>query len=141
MSFQIIEILDSQPEGILAKVSHQNSQVTAVIANRGTDDMTAGRSVEAEIGYEKILGWKVVSDFDDTKSGIWQERDGIHLLGRIHSLLDFGDGKTIADVYMQNGSELFQVDLEAIDDAALESDSGLEIIVSKLYIYPNDHRL
>ncbi len=138
MPFQIIEILDSQPQSVLARVSHQGNQVTALVANRGGEDVVAGKSVEAEIGYDKILSWEVIPDFDDTKSGIWQDQDGIHLLGRIHSLLDFGDGKTIVDVYVQNGSELFQVDLEAIEDAALESGSGLEITVSKLFIYPND---
>ncbi len=136
MSFQMIEILDAQPPGILAKVSHQNHQVTARIANREAGDMTVGRTFEAGIGYDEILAWNVLADFDDTKSGIWQEPDGIHLCGRIHSLLDFGDGKTIADVFMQNGSDVFQVDLEAIEDAALESDSGLEIMVGRLYLYP-----
>ncbi len=138
MSFQIIEILNSQPQGILAKVSHQNNEVTAMIANQGKDDSLVGRSLEAEIGYDEILSWRVIPDFDPTKSGIWQEQDGIHLRGQIHSLLDFGDGKTIVDVFMQNGAEVFQVDVEAIDDAALESDSGLEIIVGKLYIYPRE---
>ncbi len=138
MSFQIIEILDSQPQGILARVSHEGNQVIAMIPNPGMGDMAVGQSLEAEIGYDKVLGWKVISDFDHTTSGIWQEPDGIHLRGRIHSLLDFGDGKTIVDVFMQNGGEVFQVDLEAIDDAALESDSGLEITVGKLYIYPRE---
>ncbi len=138
MSFQIIEILDALPQGVLAKVSHQGHQVTALVVNQGGEEMIVGKSVEAEIGYDKILSWKVIPDFDDAKSGIWQEQEGIHLLGRIHSLLDFEDGKTIVDIYMQNGSELFQVDLEAIEDDALETDSGLEITVGELYIYPNN---
>ncbi len=140
MSFQIIEILDSQPQGISAKISHEGHELIAMIPNPGMGDLIAGQSLEAEIGYDEIRDWKVTSDFDPAKSGIWQEQNGIHLRGRIHSLLDFGDGKTIVDVFMQNGGEVFRVDLEAIEDAALESDSGLEITVGKLYIYPREIR-
>jgi hypothetical protein len=135
MSFQIIEILESQSQGVLAKVSHQHNQVTAVIANQGAEDITVGKSVEAELGYDKILSWKVTDDFDDTQSGIWQEQDGIHLLGRVHNVLDYGDGKTIIDVYMSNGSELFTVDSETLNDIP-EANDGLEITVGNLYIYP-----
>lgn len=138
MSFRIVEIIEARLESVVAKVSHQNNQITAVVANRQTDDLRAGRSMEAEIGYDKVLGWKVMPRFDPSRSGIWQAEDGIHLLGMIHSLLDFGDGKTIVDVYIQNGSEVFQVDLDAVGDVALESDSGLEITVGKLYIYPRE---
>ncbi len=137
MSFQMIEILGSQPQGILARVSHRDNQVTALIANRGTDDMTVGRTFEAEIGYDKILEWKVISDFDDIQSGIWQEQDGIHLRGRVHNVLDYGDGKIIMDVYIQNGSDLFAVDLETVDDVP-EANDGLEITVGKLYLYPGE---
>ncbi len=137
MSFQIIEILESQPQGVLAKVGHQSNQVIAVIANRGAENITVGESLEAEIGYDKILSWKMTGDFDDTRSGIWQAQDGIHLLGRVQSVLDYGDGKTIIDVYMQNGSELFTVDSETVDDVP-EANDGLEITVGNLYIYPEE---
>ena len=79
--------------------------------------------------------WKVVDDFEDARSGIWQEQDGIHLLGRVHNVLDYGDGKTIIDVYMQNGSELFTVDSETVDDVP-EANDGLEITVGNLYFTP-----
>ncbi len=137
MPFQIVEILDSQPEGIAAKVSHQGNQVIAIVADRGLGDIAVGKLIEAEISYDKILSWKVIPDFDDTESGIWQEQDGIHLRGRVHNVLDFGDGKIIMDVYIQNGSDLFAVDLETVDDVP-EANDGLEITVGKLYLYPGE---
>jgi hypothetical protein len=78
-----------------------------------------------------------VGDFEDVRSGIWQEQDGIHLLGRVHNVLDYGDGKVIVEVYMQNGSELFAVDSETIADIP-EANDGLEITVGKLYLYPRE---
>jgi len=138
MSFQIIEILNPQPEKILAIVSHQNNRITVLVSNKKVEDLVIGKSFQAEIGYDEILDWKVIPDFEDAKSGIWQEKDVIHLLGRIHSILDYGDGKTIIDVYMQNGPEYFTVNSEVIDSDSLESNAGLQITVSNLYIYPND---
>ena len=79
-----------------------------------------------------------MSEFEDASSGVWQANDGIHLLGRIHSILEYGDGKTIVDVYIQNGPELFTVSSEMIDIATLEPSGGLEITVGSLYLYPND---
>lgn len=137
MSFQMIAILDSRPEGILAKVSHQDHPVAAVVASKRTDDLVAGKSIEAEIGYDEILASQVIPDFDDMKSGIWQEQDGIHLLGRVHNVLDYGDGKVIVEVYLQNGSELFAVDSETSADVP-EANDGLEITVGKLYLYPQE---
>ena len=90
------------------------------------------------IGYDEIRNWKVVGDFEDASSGVWQEQDGIHLLGRVHNVLDYGDGKIIIDVYVQNGSDLFTVGSETVDDA-LEANDGLEITVRNLYIYPDSH--
>ncbi len=101
------------------------------------DDVHVGRSLEAEIGYDKIIGWNIVPDFDDARSGVWQEQDGIHLLGRVHNILDYGDGKIVIDVYIQNGSELFTVDPEPMDDVP-EANDGLEITVGRLYIYPTE---
>ncbi len=138
MLFQIVEILDSRSQGILARVSHQNNQVTALIANQQTGDMLAGRSLKAEIGYDEILSWKVIPDFDDAQSGIWQEQDDVHFLGRIHSLLDFGDGKTIVEVYFPNALQTFTLDSEMIENESLESNNGLEVVVGKLYLYPNE---
>lgn len=140
MSFQIVEIIDAKPDGIVATVSHQNHQIAAVILNPGEDHLAVGTSFQANISFDRILDWKTIDDFDDATSGIWQEQDGIHLLGRIHSVLDYGDGKTIIDVYMQNGPEFFRVDAETIGNDDLEPNSGLEIIVASLYIYPTDHR-
>src|SRR6266508_1289563 len=138
MSFQIIEILDSQPEYVLAKVSHQNNQVTVIIPNKKLEDIVVGQAFQAEMSYDQILDWKIITDFDDAESGIWQEKDGVHLLGRIHSILDFGDGVTVIEVYMQNGPELFAVSLEAINNETLEDNDGFELTVCNLYLYPND---
>ena len=138
MSFQIIEILESQPEKILARVRHENHQVTVTIPNKKAEDIIVGRPFLAETDHDRILNWKIVSDFDDAKSAIWQEKDGIHLMGRIHSIIDFGDGRTIIDVYLQNGPEFFTVNSEMIGNEILENDVGLEITVSNLYLYPDD---
>ncbi len=137
MAFQITEIVSSQPEGILVKARYQDKPVDAIIPDKTVDQLTIDKPFQAEIGYDSILHWKVLSDFEDVKSGIWQEQDGIHLLGRVHNILDYGDGKIIIDVYMQNGSELFTVDLETVDDIP-EANDGLEITVSRLYVYPNE---
>jgi len=134
MSFQILEILGSQPEGISVKVSHQANQITALITNPVSSETLVGKLIDVEISFDKVLDWKVIGDFDDTKSGIWQEPDGIHLLGRVHNILDYGDGKIIIDVYMQNGPEFFTVSSEAIDNTAVEGSSGLEITVGNLYL-------
>jgi hypothetical protein len=140
MSFRIVEIIDAKPDGIVATVSHQNHLIPAIILNQGEDNLAVGTSFRASISFDRILDWKTIDDFKDAQSGIWQEQDGIHLLGRVHSVLDYGDGKTIIDVYMQNGPEFFQVDAETIRNDDLEPNSGLEIIVGSLYIDPTDHR-
>ena len=138
MSFRIVEIMGAKPEGVVAKVSHQDHQLNAILPNRRRDDLAVGTPFEAQIGFDQVLDWKTSEDFEDAKSGIWQEEDGIHLLGRVHSVLDYGDGKTIIDVYMQNGAEFFQVDAETIENDDLEPNSGLEIIVGNLYVSPID---
>ena len=137
MSFQIVEGVDSQSDKIVAKVNHQTHQITATVHHQNLKDMLE-KSFQAEIGYDEILAWKAIDEFEDIKSGIWQAADGIHLLGRVHSLLDYGDGKTIVDVYIQNGPEFFTVDPEGVENSALESNDGLEVIVRNLHIYPTD---
>jgi hypothetical protein len=139
MSFQIVEIVETQPEKIQAVVKHGTHQMSVTIAGQSAGDIMAGESFPAEIGYDQILDWKVIDDFEDARSGIWQGQDGIHLLGRVHNILDYGDGKIIMDVYIQNGPEFFTLSSEAIADAAFESNDGLEIIVGNLYIYPAEN--
>jgi hypothetical protein len=136
MAFQIIEIVDPQPENILAKVSHQNNQVTATIRGNKNQDLGVGKSFDVEIDYDQVLEWNVIDDFSDDRSGIWQEQDGIHLAGRIHNVLDYGDGKTIVDVYLQNGPEFFTVTSEAMEDIDFDANTGLEIVVQSLHLYP-----
>jgi hypothetical protein len=138
MSFQIIEILEEQPETILARVKHENNPLTAVLSSPKVDTLTVGNTFSAEIDYDRILHWKTIPDFQDTQSAIWQEEDGIHLAGRIHNILDYGDGRTIIDVYLENGAEFFSVKSDMIDDELLANDTGLEITVGNLYLYPYD---
>src|ERR1051325_157136 len=88
MSFQIVEVVDSQSDKIVAKVNHQTHQITATVHHQNLKDMLE-KSFQAEIGYDEILAWKAIDEFEDIKSGIWQAEDGIHLLGRVHSLLDY----------------------------------------------------
>ncbi len=138
MSFQIAEILESQPGKILVRANHGSNQFPVTVSSQKVEDIRIGMTFPAQIGYDEILDWKGISDFEDASSGIWQEKDGIHLLGKVHSILDYGDGKTIVDVYIQNGPELFTVNSESIDPAALEPNGGLEITVRNLYLYPID---
>jgi outer membrane protein assembly factor BamB len=136
MAFEIIEIVERQSDGIRAILHHGTHQILAVIAGSRGENVVVGESFQATIGYDEIRTWKVVDDFEDAKSGIWQEQDGIHLLGRVHNVLDYGDGKVIVEVYIQNGSELFAVDPETMDDVP-EANDGLEITVGNLYLYPS----
>lgn len=136
MPFRIVEITETRPDGVVAKVSHQGNPLTALISNQRKNDIPVGESFEAEIGFDRVLGWKPIDDFEESRSGIWQEQDGIHLLGRVHNILDYGDGKTIMDVYIQNGSEFFTLSSDAVDDAAFDGNDGLEITVGSLYLYP-----
>ena len=138
MSFQVVEVLDLQPGKIQAKVSHQDNQVTAILSGTKSENILVGKSFQAEIRYDEILDWKVIEDFDDLESGIWQEEDGIHVRGRVHSVVDFGDGVTMIDVYIQNGPEVFAVNAEDINNEIPQSNGGLEIVVSNLYLYPKD---
>jgi hypothetical protein len=137
MAFEIVEIVERQSEGIRAVLNHGTHQILAVIAGSKGEDVVVGESFQATIGYDEIRTWNVVDDFEDARSGIWEEQDGIHLLGRVHNVLDYGDGKVIVEVYMQNGSELFAVESETIADSP-EANDGLEITVGKLYLYPQE---
>ena len=65
MSFQTIEILESQPEKILVRVNHENHELTAIIPGSKAEDFIVGKSFLAEIDYDRIMSWKIVSDFDD----------------------------------------------------------------------------
>lgn len=134
MPFQIVEVLESGSEKTKALIRHGNNQFPAMLTGKAVKDLVAGDSFPAEIGYDDILDWKVVSGFEDVQSGIWQAEDGIHLLGRVHSVLDYGDGKTVVDVYMQNGAVFFRVDAEMIESDDLEANSALEITVGNLYL-------
>jgi hypothetical protein len=135
MAFQIVEILESTPGKILARVNHENNPLTVTIPDQKVENILVGKSYLAEIGYEGIPDWKIIDDFDDAQSGIWQEENGVHLLGRVHNIIDFGDGRTIIDVYLQNGPEFFTLDTAMLGDETFESDTGLEITVSNLYLY------
>lgn len=136
MAFQIIEILSSQTENILVKALHHSNEVPVLVRSAKDHDILIGQSIQGEIGFDEILDWQVVSEFEDGQSGIWQAPDGVHLLGRIHSILDYGDGRIIIDVYIQNGPELFTVNLNATEDDAPDANDGLEIIVRKLFLFP-----
>ena len=136
MTFKILEILDSTSENVLAKVDHQNHQLTAIIRDMKDKEILLDTPIQGEISFDQILDWKVLADFEDAQSGIWQGQDGIHLVGRIHSILDYGDGRMIMDIYMQNGPELFTVNLETAEDKILDANDGLEFIVDHLYLHP-----
>ena len=136
MAFQIIEILDSQTETILVKALHHSNEVPVSIRGVKSHDILAGQSIQGEVGFDEILDWKVVSEFEDGQSGIWHAQDGVHLLGRVHSILDYGDGRIVIDVYIQNGPELFTVNLNATEEEAPDANDGLEIIVKKLFLFP-----
>ena len=138
IAFQIIEILDSQSENTLTKVSHGNNQLTVIIPNKESKDIVVGKTYQAEMDCDKILDWKVHGEFDDVESGIWQEKDGIHLLGRVHNVIDISNGKTVIDIYIQNGPEFFTTNSEAMNNEIPNINAGLEIIVDRLYIFPND---
>lgn len=136
MAFQIVEINEVRPGNISAKVSHEGNQVNVIIrAGRG-DDLMIEKNFQAEIDYDEVVEWKVIDDFSDDRSAIWQEQDGVHLAGRIHNVLDYGDGKTVVDVYMQQGPEFFSVTSEAMDELSLDASTGLEIVVKTLYLQP-----
>lgn len=136
MAFQIVEIIDVQAERTFAKVSHGGNQFNVSIRGHNSNDLIVGKSVQAEIDYDEVVEWKELEDFNDDQSGIWQEQDEIHLVGRIHNVLDYGDGKTIVDVYMQKGPEYFTVTSDAMEDLSFDVSSGLEIVVKNLYLHP-----
>ena len=135
MAFQITEIVDTQSEGVVVQALHQNNPLTVTICGVKNDEIM-GKAFQAVIDYDEILEWNVVESFRDDRSGIWQEQDGVHLLGRVHNILDYGDGKTIVDIYIQNGSEFFTVNSDAIEDLSFDANTGLEIVVRNLYIHP-----
>jgi hypothetical protein len=139
MPFQVVEIVEALSENVRAVVRHGEHRIPVIVAGKNVQDLAVGQTLRAEIRFDRILAWKTIDDFEDASSRIWQAEDGIHLLGRVHSVLDYGDGKTVIDVYMQTGPEFFRVDAETIGTDELEPNSGLEIIVSNLYIYPIDH--
>lgn len=136
MPFQVVEIVEALSEKVRAVVRHGDHQIPVIIAGKNMKHLVVGQSLRAEISFDRILAWKIIDDFEDARSGIWQAEDGVHLLGRVHSVLDYGDGKTIVDIYIQNGPEIFQIDLEMLEGADLEANSGLEISVGDLYICP-----
>src|SRR5687768_5818977 len=127
MSFQIIEILDSQTEQVLARVNHGGNPITAFIHDDKSKDFDTKESFLAEISYDKILDWKAIKEFDDTDSGIWQEENGIYLSGSVQSIIDTGDDKSIIDVYMKSGPEFFIVNSESINNEIPAIGSGLKI--------------
>ena len=136
MVFQITEISDSKFENVLAKALHQNNQFKVTVRGMEQHSISIGTPFQAEISFDEILDWTVVEDFEDGTSGIWQDQDGIHLLGRVHSILDYGDERIVIDVYMQNGPEFFTVHLDATEEDALVANDGLEIVVGNLYLRP-----
>jgi hypothetical protein len=136
MPFQVVEIVETLSEKVRAVVRHGDHRIPVIIAGKDMKNLVVGQSLRSEISFDRILAWKTIDDFEDARSGIWQAEDGVHLLGRVHSVLDYGDGKTIVDIYIQNGPEIFQIDSEMIESADLEANSGLEISVGNLYIYP-----
>jgi hypothetical protein len=138
MPFRVLEIVESLSEKVRAVVQHGDHQVPVIIPNKKNDDLVVGESFQAGIGFDEILDWKIIDEFDDAKSGIWQAEDGIHLLGRIHSLIDFGNGRTMIDIYIRNGPEFLKLDLETVGDETFESNTGLEVRVGNLYLYPAD---
>ncbi len=136
MAFQITEILDSKSDDVLAKVLHQSNLLTATIRGLEKGNISVGTPFQAEMSFDEIQDWKVVEDFRDDRSGIWHEQDGIRLRGRVHSILDYGDGRMFIDVYMQNGPEFFTVNLNATEGEAPDANDGLEIVVGHLYLRP-----
>ena len=136
MAFQITEIVDSQSDNVLIKALHQNNLLTVTVCGIENQEIRVGELIQAEIRFDEIADWKVLSDFEDIQSGIWQEQDGIHLVGRVHSILDYGDGRVVIDVYMQNGPEFFTVNLDAMDETMPDANEGIEITVKNLYITP-----
>ena len=132
-------MFDSHSENVLAKVLHHNNPIAVTVRRGKAQDIRVGEWFQAEITFDEILGWQVRDDFEDAQSGIWQDQNGIHLLGRIHSLLDYGDGAVVIDVYIQNGPEYFTVRLNAEEEDAPDANDALEIVVGHLYLQPVSH--
>jgi hypothetical protein len=140
MTFQVTKILDSKTDDVLVQALHQDNPIPVTIRVSKDHSVSLEKPLQAEISFDEIISWKIVDDFEDAQSGIWQEQDGIHLLGRVHSVLYYGEEDIVTDVYLQNGQEFFTVNLNAAKDEVPGANEGLEIVVKILFLFPGPQK-
>lgn len=139
----VIQRLDAKHDDkMLALVRHNDQEFAAFVSgSEETLQLEIGRECIVEINFERVIEWRVIPGFLDEKSGIRScalRSNALKICGRVHNVLDVGEGKSVVDIYIQNGPEFLAVTSEELENQVPTLGSALEITVENLCFYPTN---
>jgi hypothetical protein len=121
---------------MLALIRHEGHEFAAFVS--GSEESLLpqiGRERIVEIDFERVIEWKEIPGFLDEMSGIQScalRSNAVKICGRVHNIIDVGEGKSVIDIYIQNGPEFLSVTSEELENKVPTLGSGLEITVENL---------
>lgn len=142
MSIIIQRFYEKLDKKMLASIRHCGKEFTAFVYGSEYSLLPKiGQQCIVEMGYEKVVEWKVIPDFLDRMSSIQssgRQYNAITISGRVHNIMDIGDDQSIIDIYIQSGPEFLSVTSGELGNQIPALGSALEITVENLCFYPTN---
>jgi hypothetical protein len=139
----VIQRLDAKHDKkMLALVRHNDQEFAAFVS--GSEESLQpqiGRECIVELDFERVIEWKAILGFLDEMSGIQScvsRSNAVKVCGRVHNVIDVGEGKSVIDIYIQNGPEFLSITSEELENQVPALGSALEITVENLCFYPTN---
>lgn len=136
----MIELGDEKGLNTLTLLDHHGSRLRALV--RGTKLQLAervGTSCVAEIGYQRLLAWHMLPDYDDEDSCILQSNlaESRYIIrGRVFHIIPIDHGESIVDLYLMRGPEFVCFSTRDLSGFVPSIEVGIEIEVEELCFYP-----
>jgi len=142
MSIIIQRLKEKFDTKMLAEILHSEEEFVALVSG-SAESLQAhlGSECLVELGYEKVIEWKVIPDFQDEMSGIAgcsSQPNFTTVKGRVHHVMEMGDNQSVIDLYIQTGPEFMTVASGELGDETPVLGSGIEITVENLCFYPTN---
>jgi hypothetical protein len=140
MSIVIEQVLGPAERGVRAVVDHAGERLTvSVAADLPLAIESVGRLLNVELGFEQVLGWRVLRDCPPAHHGLFEdptEVGAVRVVGTVHHILALEDGASIFDVYVQAGPEFLMFQSTDLAGRPPALRDAIEVIVRGPCFYP-----
>lgn len=126
----------------LAQVRHGRFLFNALVNGKQSElQRLLGHECLVELGFEKVVSWRIAAGFKDEDSCIKASADvpgGICVTGAVHSVMPISSGVSLVDMYLQTGPEFLCIESTELGGTVPLVGTGLEVTLLGLCFYPTN---